>query len=740
MAENVDIERENLQVAIEQVLSHENLETDVPDQSENDKKSYKSILLQNGLKALIVSDPDPVSTGDSVGYKTAALALTVDCGSFKDPQNYRGLTHVLEHLLHMDGIFTSHVKQCGGFSNVRADCEETMFYFEVPELHLTSTLLHLTALLIKQDVLERERLPIIADLRQEVEDYKAQRNLLLASLAADNYPHGLYDWDNLAELKEKDPEDALAAMIQQLRRDNYAANHMHVCLQASLSLKELEQMICRHFGVIPSNGMASVNLTRFDYRTAFRPEFHENVFYVTSSDGGCRLDLTWLLPSVRQYYRSKPEAFLAYLLSQEGPGSLCVYLRHRRWSVHLLAGVDDNGFDLNSIYSLFKLSIHLTDEGYKHIDGVLAATFAYIKLIAASDAAVLRPLYDKQQLIEEARFRFQTHRAALYNVQDLVLSSKYYPEPQLLEDSVKELPQGGHCILCNALNDRDANTVIMNYYQIGPNTIRVQSILDLMMQILEDPIYEYLCTQEKLCYEVYARVRLYYGIVGYSITASSHQTKKGAKNLERGIDQFHHAMLQILNKMRDDEFLRSKEKLIQAKLAPDENLAMESDRHWEEIINGDFLFDRNQQQADALHNITKEEMISFMVDTDAAHCRKLSIQVIGNPPTEWAYDWASERTNYSSDVFLETHQTPSSVSVSDDQFADGSENGDEKSTSFSWEESLYEDLGSRLNLVLLPRDGDDMHTIVDIDEFKTSLDTYPRKSIRFQNAPLTDFK
>ncbi|XP_033244311.1 nardilysin-like isoform X1 [Drosophila miranda] len=246
----------------------------------------------------------------------------------------------------------------------------------------------------------------------------------------------------------------------------------------------------------------------------------------------------------------------------------------------------------------------------------------------------------------------------------------------------------------------------MNYYQIGPNTIRVQSILDLMMEILEDPIYEYLCTQEKLRYEVYARVRLYYGIVGYSITASSHQTKKGAKNLERGIDQFHHAMLQILNKMRDDEFLRSKEKLIQAKLAPDDSLAMESDRHWEEIINGDFLFDRNQQQADALHNITKEEMISFVVDTNAAHCRKLSIQVIGNPPTEWAYDWASERTNYSSDVFLETHQTPSSVSVSEDQLADGSENGDWKSTTFSWEESLYEDLGSRLNLVLLPTQGE----------------------------------
>ncbi|XP_022215092.2 nardilysin-like isoform X2 [Drosophila obscura] len=983
-----------------------NIELHDLDQSVKDNKSYKSLVLQNGLRALIISDPNLEPGGEAYSYKTAALALTVDCGSFKDPPKYRGLARVLEHLLRTDEIFTPHVQKCGGESNIRTDCEETMFYFEVPETHLTSCLLHLTALLLKQDTLERERLPNIEDLQRNVEDYKMQRNKLLASLASDDYPHGLYDWENLAELKEEDPEDAFATMIQKLRRDNYVANQMHVCLQARLPLDELEQMIYRHFAVIPCNDNESTDLTQsFDYRSAFRAQFHEHVFYVNSTDDKCLLELTWLLPSVWQYYHSKPERFVAFLLSQEGAGSLCVYLQRRRWSVHLVAGIDDNGFDLNSIYSLFKISIQLTAEGCKHIDEVLAATFAYIKLIAATEPQVnlaavhnvqdlvlnskhypvkdvltagkLYYEYDQQQLSEMIGFlnkmdfnlviirsgdtasedstpmpgkwqqlwreskpieelclpepnRFvaedftifwleqgqpelpsrptkliQTrvcelwHRLddtfaqpkatmsfyfisplqrqsarkeamcslyvnlvegqlveqiypaaiaglryaftvgekglvlkvrgyneklhlvveaiaqAMVNVGDTVedwmhtdyrdnlrefhfyelvksrllcrdirqcvlkesrwlcidkyksingislddfkafarkfreelyiqaliegnytaesatdvmndvirrLQCRPIREPRFLEDRVKELPLGSHCIRCRALNECDPNTVIMNYYQIGPNTMRIQSLLDLMMIFLQNPIYNYLCAQEKLCHYVFPKVRLYYGIIGYSITASSKHTLKEASGLEQAMDKFRLKMLQILKKMCNEEFLRTKEKVIAAKLAPDEDLTIASDRHWEEIVNGDYLFDRNQQLADALRNLTKNEMFSFLMHTDAANLRKLSIQVIGYSPTEWASGYSSDKTNCSSDAFFETTQTPSSAS----EDALGYRDVDE-------EESLYEDLGNRVSLVFLPRDGGTMNTIVDIDDFKTSLDSYPRRKLLPEN-------
>lgn len=115
---------------------------ETPDKSENDKKSYRVIRLENGLKALLISDPNQNSTphdgeiddhthkhkheivaasdeeedSDSESEKhldesdeedddgnenqkkrgkLAACSLCVDVGSFSDPRDVQGLAHFL---------------------------------------------------------------------------------------------------------------------------------------------------------------------------------------------------------------------------------------------------------------------------------------------------------------------------------------------------------------------------------------------------------------------------------------------------------------------------------------------------------------------------------------------------------------------------------------------------------------------------------------------------------------------
>lgn len=114
---------------------------EAPDKSENDKKSYRVIRLENGLKALLISDPtqertsnetieeaatasdneveedddddgdggDDDEMGDSESDndesecesrrskrgKLAACSLCVDVGSFSDPRDVQGLAHFL---------------------------------------------------------------------------------------------------------------------------------------------------------------------------------------------------------------------------------------------------------------------------------------------------------------------------------------------------------------------------------------------------------------------------------------------------------------------------------------------------------------------------------------------------------------------------------------------------------------------------------------------------------------------
>lgn len=107
---------------------------DVPDKSENDKKSYRVIGLSNGLKALLISDPTQESNEQADEHaaatsddeeedaddsenesaddedsddeardgkhrqkrgKLAACSLCVDVGSFSDPRDVQGLAHFL---------------------------------------------------------------------------------------------------------------------------------------------------------------------------------------------------------------------------------------------------------------------------------------------------------------------------------------------------------------------------------------------------------------------------------------------------------------------------------------------------------------------------------------------------------------------------------------------------------------------------------------------------------------------
>jgi predicted Zn-dependent peptidase len=58
--------------------------------STSDDRAFAYIRLENGLQALLVSDPDA---------DTTAASLDVRVGSWYDPQQFPGLAHAVEHCL-----------------------------------------------------------------------------------------------------------------------------------------------------------------------------------------------------------------------------------------------------------------------------------------------------------------------------------------------------------------------------------------------------------------------------------------------------------------------------------------------------------------------------------------------------------------------------------------------------------------------------------------------------------------
>jgi len=382
---------------------------DEPDKSDGDKKLYRALSLSNGLRAMLISDPyveDPPiqrasseSMNSSIEHfhgKLAACAVLVGVGSFSEPRQYQGLAHFVEHMIFMgsekfpvENEFDSFVTKSGGFSNAHTENEETCFYFEVDEAHLDRSMdlfMNLIkAPLMLPDAMNRERSAIQSEFEQTFMRDEVRRDQILASLASDGYPQGTFSWGNFKSLQEGVDNSKLHQELHKFCRNHYGSNRMIVAIQAQLPLDELEELLMRHCADIPNSQENSVDFTEFNYQSAFREQFFKEVFLVQPVEDVCKVELTWVVPPMKNLYRSKPDYLISHLLGFEGVGSLCSYLRRRLWCISVMAGVGGGSFDSNSIYSLFNICIYLTDDGFDHLDEVLEATFAWIKLVINSE-------------------------------------------------------------------------------------------------------------------------------------------------------------------------------------------------------------------------------------------------------------------------------------------------------------------------------------------------------------------
>ena len=92
-----------------------------------DKKQYRWLRASNGLRVLLVHDPDT---------EKAAAALEVHAGHFSDPDERPGLAHFTEHMMFLgtksfpeEGAFKAFLQKHGGSSNAFTGMETTGFHF-----------------------------------------------------------------------------------------------------------------------------------------------------------------------------------------------------------------------------------------------------------------------------------------------------------------------------------------------------------------------------------------------------------------------------------------------------------------------------------------------------------------------------------------------------------------------------------------------------------------------------------
>ncbi|MFM2483690.1 insulinase family protein [Celerinatantimonas yamalensis] len=393
--------------------------------SPNDSRNYQLITLDNGLRALLISDPQ---------VQKSAASLAVNVGHFDDPQDRQGLAHFLEHMLFLGtdkyphaGEYQQFINHHGGSNNAWTGTEYTNYFFDIDSPWFEAALDRFSQFFISPrfipELVDKERQAVHSEYHLKIQDDVRRLYQVHKETVNPDHPFSKFSvgsLDTLADRPDASVRDDLISFYQQ----QYSADRMTLVLMSHHSLEELNQWLS-YFTEITRRSWPVRQLPQL-----LREQDQGLFISIQPVKEVRQLTLSFTFQeSVRQLYHNKPLEYLAHIIGYEGQGSLIAKLRQTGLIQTMAAGGGISGADFRE----FTLSYQLNEAGLNEIDAIIEATFDYLRLIALNGIEMWR-YREKQQVLEHA-LHFQERLRAIDLVSHLAINLHYFaPEDVLVGD------------------------------------------------------------------------------------------------------------------------------------------------------------------------------------------------------------------------------------------------------------------------------------------------------------------
>jgi len=406
------------------------LATEIEKPETHRNRTYQHITLENGLQAVLASDP----TCDK-----ASGALCVGVGRLHEPKALPGLAHFCEHMLFLgterfpdEAEYKRYVKRHGGTCNASTSDTQTCYAFDVAPPNLAGVLDRFSqffvAPLFTPSATEREIDAVDSEHSMRITD-DGRRSY--ATLLLDANPAHPLHWGSGNARSLRDEPRALGidvhAEVVRFHREFYSAEDMTLAVLGRHPLDELREMVASRFAAVRSTGRrASRGPELGGGQPAILPEDFRGLVLRTPSKTIRQLILSWQLTDWQvPLWRTKPAAYASHLIGHEGEGSLLSALKARGWATALHAGVDEFG-----AFSLFRIGVILTEAGLENVEAVGSIMFRYLRLLRGTP--VQRWLQEEMQTLREIHFRYADDMRPYSLVDVLARNLQYYPAEEVL--------------------------------------------------------------------------------------------------------------------------------------------------------------------------------------------------------------------------------------------------------------------------------------------------------------------
>ena len=391
--------------------------------SENDKRNYRYLVLDNQLRVLLISDATT---------EKSAAALDVNVGANQNPVDRAGLAHFLEHMLFLGtekypqaGEYQEFISQHGGSYNAYTAAENTNYFFDIDNDQLEPALDRFAqffiAPLFTGEYVERERNAVYSEYLSKLKDDGRREWDVYRELMNPLHPGSRFSIGDLKSLDDREGHsvrDDMIAFYQQY----YSSHLMSLVVLGRENLDTLEASVRKRFSVVPKRDIEIAN----KYPPLFDKKQLPATLELKPEKELRQLTFNFPIPNPEQYYEKKPFDYIANFLGHEAEGSLLSLLKRLGWAEAVHAGT---GLHSRSD-AVFQLTIQLTPKGVVARNQIVSLVFYCIEQLQTRGLSFWR--YSELQQMAELNFQFQEKSAPLQTVSTLAGAMKTYSAKDIL--------------------------------------------------------------------------------------------------------------------------------------------------------------------------------------------------------------------------------------------------------------------------------------------------------------------
>ena len=257
-----------------------------------DKLNYGFKVLSNGIKVLLISDPDT---------KKCAAALGVNIGSLVDKKDEQGLAHFCEHLLTMgnkkypaENEYGEYLTKNGGFSNAHTIDDKTIYYFIVSNEGFDGALdifaHYFISPTFNEGSVERELKAVDNEFSNNLNNDGRRMGQIKSSEINKDSPFNHFSTGNLKTLSIPNIRDRLLEYYKKY----YTSEIMNLCIYSNKSLEEQLKLVESLFSLVPK--IDNFVMPRYDEIKPYDENNLKYLYKIVPVKDINEIQLEWYIP------------------------------------------------------------------------------------------------------------------------------------------------------------------------------------------------------------------------------------------------------------------------------------------------------------------------------------------------------------------------------------------------------------------------------------------------------------